>query len=61
MEDVRTIIEYVPNTMEFSRNVFTEFSELSDKKIKNERIAISEPTISCVRDRDDTTVPQRHR
>ena len=28
---------------------------------KKKRIAVLEPTISCVRDIDSTTVPQRHR
>ena len=50
-------------TLEFSLNVFTEFAEFSDKKVKNQkmRIVALEPKLSCVRDRDDTTRPQRQR
>ena len=51
-------------TMEFSLNVFTEFAEFSDKKklikYKKDNVGL-EPRISCVRDRDDTTRPQRQR
>ena len=48
------------NLMELSLNAFTEFAEFSDKKLKSKRkIAGLEPRISCVRDRDSTTVPQR--
>ena len=47
--------------MEFSLNVFDEFDELSDKKLKIKSIDVFKPTIFCVRDTDDTTVPQRHR
>ena len=39
--------------MKFSLNVFTEFAEFE--------FAVFEATISCVRDRDDTIVPDRHR
>ena len=47
--------------MEFSLNVFTEFAEFSDKNnIIFKKIAVLEPTFSCVRDRDSTTAPQRH-
>ena len=46
--------------MEFSLNVFTKFAEFGDKKLKIKRIVVFEPTIYCVRDRDDTTVLQRH-
>ena len=48
-------------TIEFSLNVFTEFAEFSDKNnIICKKIAVLEPTISCVRDIDSTTAPQRH-
>ena len=42
---------------ELSLNVFAEFS---DKNISFKKIAVLEPTISCVRDRDFTTATQRH-
>ena len=46
--------------MEFYQNAFWEFAEFSDKKIKTKREIVGlEPRISCVRDRDPTTVPQR--
>ena len=50
----------VLETNEFSLNVFTEFSKFSDKKKYFKKIAGLELTISCVRDRDSTTAPQRH-
>ena len=45
---------------QFSLNVFTEFAEYNSvTKIIFffQKIAVLEPTISCVRDRDSTTVP----
>ena len=42
-------------SFKFSLNVFTEFS---DKKYYFKKIPVLEPTISCVRNRDSTTVPQ---
>ena len=41
---------------------FTEFAEFIDKKnLKIKRIAVFEPTISRVIDRDETTVTHRHK
>ena len=48
--------------IEYYLNVFTEFSKFNGKNnfIFIKRIAVLEPTISCVRDKDSTTVSQRH-
>ena len=49
-------------TFEFSLNVFTEFTEFSDKNIchYNKRAQTCHPATSCVRDQDAITVPARH-
>ena len=49
-------------TMEFFLNVFTEFSEFSDKNIchYSKRAQTCHPATSCVRDRDATTASARH-
>ena len=49
--------------IEFSLNVFTKFTEFSDKnniRFYFKKIAVLEPTFSCVRDRDSTTGPRGH-
>ena len=53
--------EFPITTIEFSLNVFTEFTEFRNKNnIIFKKIAGFEPTISCMRDRDSTTQPQTH-
>ena len=48
--------------LEFSLNIFTEFAEFSNnKKLKIRCIAVFDPTVCCVTDKYDDTVPQRHR
>ena len=47
--------------LKFSLNVFTDFSEFSDKKFKIKKIAVFQTTIPYARDIGDTTVPQRHK
>ena len=47
------------STKQNSQWSFPFMFSLNSLKIK--RIAVFEPIISCVRDRDNTTVPQRHR
>ena len=44
---------------EFSINVFIEFTKFSEK-VFFITVKGLEPTISCVRDHDTTTVPERH-
>ena len=44
-------------TIEFSLNVFAEFSDKNYYMLKR----LFEPAISCVRDQDAATVPARHR
>ena len=50
------------NLFEFSLNVFTEFSEFSDKNIchYSKMAGTCHPATSCVRDQLATTVPARH-
>ena len=43
------------NIMEFSLNIFTEFCDKNNIILK--KSAVLEPTISCVSDRDSTTLP----
>ena len=45
-------------TVEFSLNVFTEFSDKNNIIFK--KIVVLKPTITCVRDSDSTTGPQGH-
>ena len=53
---------FIIDSFQFSLNVFTKLSEFSDKNnnIKKKTTAALEITITCVRDRDSTTVPERH-
>ena len=55
MTDKRTLFE-------FSLNVFTEFSEFSDKNIchYSKRARTCHPATSCVRNQDATTMPVKH-
>ena len=48
-------------TLEFSKKFFTEFNEFSDKIFVIRRIIVFKPATSCVRNRDATTLPERHR
>ena len=53
-----TCVQFFKNRLDKYGPAFLEFS---DKTNQIKRIAVFELTISCVRDRDDTNVPQRHR
>ena len=50
------------HSFEFSRNVFPEFTEFSDKNICNysNRTRTCHPATSWVRDQDATTAPTQH-
>ena len=62
LRHLRFFWSFASFAFEFSINVFTQFAEFIDKNnIILKKSVVLEPTISCVRDRDSTIVPQRHR